>query len=434
MKEGIKMDQEKVGKFISKLRKDKKLTQGQFAEKMGVSINAVSKWERGLCFPDVSLYKKICKELDISIEELINGEKDKSDEAKEKALISVVKSKDIERKKSKYIIIVSTILILVLVISGILFYKTKNDELDRYYERNYRMTFVARNVEAFFRYRYDNKYPDFYGGMYISDDAYNLIVQIVKDKIPPKGTLDFYYYNELYTVDKSIKIEYVKYSYNELESVYNKINDYMQVNNPPEDLNSFYIDILRNRVVVNYVEVNEQIKEEFREKIIDSELIVFESALDDIDDNNKCLNYPNDIGTDILEKHGNVLISIHVGNKSYVPVSLSLYDDGTYELFTAYESCKPGRICNSMLKYSKSVKGTYDYDIEKILKASTNANDKTYDMDNLPEYEIYLGEEYIKKYDSLMFTVENGKKNKYLNELLTLIDVDLSKCAKPDYK
>ena len=36
---------------------------------MGVSINAVSKWERGLSFPDVSLYKKLCKELDINIEE-----------------------------------------------------------------------------------------------------------------------------------------------------------------------------------------------------------------------------------------------------------------------------------------------------------------------------------------------------------------------------
>ena len=51
------MNQEKIGKFISKLRKEKQMTQGDLAEKMGVSINAVSKWERGLSFPDVSLYK-----------------------------------------------------------------------------------------------------------------------------------------------------------------------------------------------------------------------------------------------------------------------------------------------------------------------------------------------------------------------------------------
>lgn len=87
------MNQEKSGKFIAKLRKEKNMTQEQLAEKMGVSINAVSKWERGLSFPDVSLYKKLCKELDINIEELINGEKDNSDEAKEKAIISTVKEK-----------------------------------------------------------------------------------------------------------------------------------------------------------------------------------------------------------------------------------------------------------------------------------------------------------------------------------------------------
>lgn len=52
------MDQNKSGKFIAKLRKEKNMTQEQLAEKMGVSINAVSKWERGLSFPDVSLYKK----------------------------------------------------------------------------------------------------------------------------------------------------------------------------------------------------------------------------------------------------------------------------------------------------------------------------------------------------------------------------------------
>ena len=95
------MNQENIGKFIAKLRKEKNMTQEQLAEKMGVSINAVSKWERGLSFPDVSLYKKLCKELDINIEELINGEKDKSEEAKEKAIISTIKETDKIKKNSK---------------------------------------------------------------------------------------------------------------------------------------------------------------------------------------------------------------------------------------------------------------------------------------------------------------------------------------------
>ena len=88
------MNQDKSGKFIAKLRKEKNMTQEELAEKMGVSINAVSKWERGLSFPDVSLYKKLCKELGIKIEELINRERDNSDEAKEKAIISTVREKN----------------------------------------------------------------------------------------------------------------------------------------------------------------------------------------------------------------------------------------------------------------------------------------------------------------------------------------------------
>lgn len=428
------MDQKKIGKFICSLRKEKQLTQEQLAEKLGVSINAVSKWERGLSFPDVSLYKDLCKELDINIEELINGEKSKSSTAKEKAILNVVKTNKNEKKKRSIIIIVFTFLITLLIIFGLIIYKYKSREVEDFYERNYQLTFVARDVEAFFKYRFGDVYPDFYGGMYISDDSYNLIVQIVEEKIPEKGTMEYYYYNELSTVDERIKTEYVKYSYNELLNINNEITDYFSNNKVFEDLNSWYIDVYNNRVVVNFVDVTDSIKKEFKDKVIDSEIVVFESAIDNINEDDICKNYPKEIGTNILENHGEVLISIHVGNKDYVPVSLSLYDDGTYELFTAYESCRPGRICTSMLKYTKSVKGTYKYDVEKIIKASVNADNKSYDMSNLPEYEIYLGDKYMSKYDSLMFTVEKGKKNKYLNELLDMIDVDLDKCAKPEYK
>ena len=427
------MDQNKSGKFIAKLRKDKKLTQEQLAEKMGVSINAVSKWERGLSFPDVSLLKKLCNELRISVEELINGEEDKSEEAKERAIINVVKSKNKEKKKTKIIIIVSIILMAILIGANILFYKNKEDELEKYYERNYQMSLVARNVEAFLKYRYDGKYPDYYGGMYISDDAYNLVVQLVEENIPSKETRDYYYYNELFTVDKAIKIEYVKNSYNKLEEVNQQLIDYFSNNNPFDDLNGFGIDIYNNSVTVHFVKVDESIIKKFKEKVLDSDVIRFESDIDKVNDTNKCTNYPIELGDTILENHGNVLISIQYAKRSYVPIMLSVYDDGTYELFTSYASCKPGRVCISMLKYTKSIKGIYNYDIEKILKASTNADGMSFDMNKLPVYEIYLGEEYMKKYDSLMFVVEDSKKNQYLDEFLDLINVDLNKCAKPDY-
>lgn len=96
--------------------------------------------------------------------------------------------------------------------------------------------------------------------MYISDDSYNLIVQIVEEKIPEKGTMEYYYYNELSTVDERIKLEYVKYSYNELLNINNKITDYLSNNKEFEDLNSLYIDVYNNRVVVNFVEATDSIK------------------------------------------------------------------------------------------------------------------------------------------------------------------------------
>lgn len=428
------MNQEKIGKFIASLRKNKKMTQGQLAEKMGVSINAVSKWERGLSFPDVSLYKKLCDELNISVEELINGEKDNSDKAKEKAILSVVKLKDKEKRKLKKVITISILIIVLLIITGIIFYKRNDNELEKYYERNHQMTFVSRDVEAFLKYRYGGRYPDYYGGMYISNDAKKLIIQVVKEKLPESGTRDYYYYNELFTIDKSIKLEYVKNSFNDLEDVYNKINDYLLTHQPPKDFNSVSIDILKNSVVVNYVEVDENIKEDFKNNILNSDLIIFESGLKKIDISNQCINYSEKIGTETLTEHGNLILSIEMVNKKYVPVLLSIYDDETYELFTAYASCKPGSMCTSELVYTKSIKGTYSYEIEKILKDSTNANEFTSDMNHLPKYEIYLGEDLIVKYDTLLFVVENEKQNKYLDEFLKLIDVDLTKCAKPEYK
>lgn len=76
------MDQQKIGKFIAQCRKDKKITQQELANKLGITDRAVSHWENGRSIPDISLYKDLCNELGISIEELINGEKDNSGKAK----------------------------------------------------------------------------------------------------------------------------------------------------------------------------------------------------------------------------------------------------------------------------------------------------------------------------------------------------------------
>lgn len=147
-----------------------------------------------------------------------------------------------------------------------------------------------------------------------------------------------------------------------------------------------------------------------------------------------CGNKYKGQGTELLKNEGDIILSVERGNKSNcIRVMLTLYEDNQYELFTDYRECRPWQTCTADLKYTKSIKGTYDYDVVKIIETSTNANDKSYSIDNLPEYELYLGEKYIQEYDTLIFTVEKGQTNKYLDELLKQLDVDLNQCANPDY-
>ena len=68
------MNQEKIGKYIATCRKKNKLTQEQLAEKLGVSSKSVSRWENGKTMPDVSLFQQLCKELNITINDLLSGE------------------------------------------------------------------------------------------------------------------------------------------------------------------------------------------------------------------------------------------------------------------------------------------------------------------------------------------------------------------------
>ena len=77
------MEQIKIGKFISEKRKETNLTQEQLAEKLNISKNAVSKWERGLNLPDVSIMQDLCKILNITLNELFIGENIKEESYKE---------------------------------------------------------------------------------------------------------------------------------------------------------------------------------------------------------------------------------------------------------------------------------------------------------------------------------------------------------------
>ncbi len=116
------MDQMKIGKFISKSRKSKEITQEQLAEKLGVSKNAVSKWERGLNLPDASIMQDLCNTLEISLNELFAGEYLKEKDVKnqsEKNILEILKFNDDKSKKYRlFLLFISLLLIISFVILG----------------------------------------------------------------------------------------------------------------------------------------------------------------------------------------------------------------------------------------------------------------------------------------------------------------------------
>lgn len=67
------MEQEKIGKFIKKIRIDNGLTQKDLADKLGVTYQAVSKWENGRNIPDIMILKQISKEFNVNIDDLLEG-------------------------------------------------------------------------------------------------------------------------------------------------------------------------------------------------------------------------------------------------------------------------------------------------------------------------------------------------------------------------
>ncbi|MCQ2966986.1 MAG: helix-turn-helix domain-containing protein [Alphaproteobacteria bacterium] len=69
------MNQIKIGKFIGEQRKVHNLTQSELSEKLGITDRAISKWERGICLPDAGLMLNLCSILEISVNELLTGEK-----------------------------------------------------------------------------------------------------------------------------------------------------------------------------------------------------------------------------------------------------------------------------------------------------------------------------------------------------------------------
>lgn len=121
------MDQESIGKFISEKRREKGLTQQELASHLGVSINAVSKWERGICLMDISLLKPLSKILHVNVIDILSGEivsPPKMQEKYEESIENIVKLNSIKSKSfgAYGMLIIYIILLIYKVFNDICFY------------------------------------------------------------------------------------------------------------------------------------------------------------------------------------------------------------------------------------------------------------------------------------------------------------------------
>ena len=126
------MDLIKIGKYIAGKRKSLGMTQKQLAEKLGMSDKSVSKWERGVCLPDVSVYKELCSILGISLNEFLAGEDIAQENMIQKSETNIIEVIRDDINKQKCLKVMKCILLVIAIcavsIIGFTIYRLKKPQ------------------------------------------------------------------------------------------------------------------------------------------------------------------------------------------------------------------------------------------------------------------------------------------------------------------
>lgn len=114
------LDQEKTGRFMAEMRRQQNLTQRQLAEQVGVSDKTVSKWETGRSMPDNAILLDVCLLLNISVNELLSGEKITEENyvgKSEETMMELVKETEYHKRKGNWTIFGTIFSFLLLVLA-----------------------------------------------------------------------------------------------------------------------------------------------------------------------------------------------------------------------------------------------------------------------------------------------------------------------------
>lgn len=195
--------------------------------------------------------------------------------------------------KNKILLFLSILVVTIFGITSVNASTLSKDNYLNYLKRNERMIELSSKVEQEML-KYNDKYPSYYGGMYIEDNATNLVLQIVEKNIPNELSDEFLIYEKIINMDSAIKIEYVKNSYTELQNVYEQINDYYKAVDYVvakakfKEYTAHYVDIKNNSVVVSVhdskvkmKDINNEMEktrlsEKFKNEVINSNILDFQ--------------------------------------------------------------------------------------------------------------------------------------------------------------
>ena len=259
------MNYEQIGKFIQKKRKEKNLTQKELAQKLNITDKAISKWERGLGCPDVSILELLANELDVSILEILKGriienEIIKVTEANDyiEETIKYTKQNKIEttNKIITFLIISITLLLLILNIENI-------TRMNKKYEYDFNNETVKEIKNQLNKLKNNIEIIENNQGKFKNDEYEQIKKELknIKDKINNSKLLQYENKTELtlkdiYIIDDNILVDiYGIRILKELEK-YNTNNE------------ELFKDNVMAKIYLN-INIHEQIEKAYKYKIID---------------------------------------------------------------------------------------------------------------------------------------------------------------------
>lgn len=321
------MDNNKIGKFIAHLRREKGLTQQQLGEKLFVTDKAVSKWERGLSLPDITLLEKLAYELEVDVSEILQGKRGKKknidiQEEINRVIAEIEEQQHIKKlklqKKIKIVLIVILSIAMITILSFRIRYKYYHPSVIKEGNNHYEFGFYGKyNVEK-------NGLDEISKIMNITENRNNektnidyLFILLDKNGNLEKFNITVYYFNNdlEYTGSGSYMYENHNLHYEYFEK---SVNDYSIVKTYSKSNNVDYLSSY-----IKKIPINDQIKlissDDYFIELNDKKYITKDTCVFDMRDNNtiKALSmddYNNCLGGMISN---GLYFSINMNDKLY---------------------------------------------------------------------------------------------------------------------